>query len=181
MQKPIAFYKKLNGFFNSESDQLLMSIAKEQRLDKELVEDLMKIKNLIKSLTFRDMMSLLTKHGMPRDTHVFPQYRMKSFRISEYNHIFNLQNFSCFESWYESTTGKKFNLRFNKTQPNNRLVMKKFDGNPKMNVEELQKYKLDDMTPRTGSLICKESKKMILDIYYKDHDLDIISKRSLSS
>ena len=83
-----------------------MSIAKEQRLDKELVEDLMKIKNLIKSLTFRDMMSLLTKHGMPRDTHVFPQYRMKSFRISEYNHIFNLQNFHALNHGMNRLLGK---------------------------------------------------------------------------
>ena len=124
LRYPILFYKSLKGFFDSESDHLLTLIAKKQNFERAVVEDLLNIKNLIKSLTFHDMMSLLMKYGMPRDAHVFPQFAMKTFRICEYNHIFNLENFSTFKSWYDSTTGSRFNLKFNHTQPNNRLRMK---------------------------------------------------------
>ena len=142
---------------------MLTAIDKKQNFRRSLFEDLLNIKNLIKSLTFHDMMALLMKYGMPRDAHVFPQFAMKTFRICEYNHIFNLENFSTFNSWYESTTGSRFNLKFNHTQPNNRLHMEKFNGSPEMKVEELRNYKLNNMTPIPGSLTSPESS--VIDIY----------------
>ena len=39
---------------------------------------------------------------------------MKTFRLAEYNRIFNLSKFQNFIDWYEAKTGDSFSTKYNK-------------------------------------------------------------------
>ena len=130
---------------------------------------------MILKLTFKDMLDLFSRYGLPRDSHVYPQFDMKTFRLSQYSALFNLNNFNQFIEWYDSVTGDTFSTHFNKTQPNNRLSLIKFDATPDLTVAQLQHYLRDNMTPASGSLIDQKSVEFIQTIFRKDYDMHLLT------
>ncbi len=172
---PIHLFKKLKGFFLYQENLDPRKFKIDEIKDPKIWNALYEIKSMIQKLTFEDMLTLFTKYGLPRDSHVYPQFHMKSFRLTEYSEIFNLNNFNSFVNWYNSITGENFSTEFNKTQPNNRLALQKFKGKPQMTVQELQRYLHENMTPVPQSIMSTNSIKAIKVMFPQDYDLHILS------
>lgn len=172
---PIPLFKELKGFFSINSTEDLSTYNLAKKIDSRSIAALLQIKQMILKLTFKDMLDLFSRYGLPCDSHVYPQFDMKTFRLSQYSALFNLNNFNQFIEWYESVTGDTFSTHFNKTQPNNRLSLKKFDATPDLTVAQLQHYLRDKMTPASGSLIDQKSVEFIRTIFRKDYDMHLLT------
>ena len=72
-------------------------------------------------------------------------------------------------------TSQSFELSFNKTQPNNRLSLKKFKAKSDMTVSLLQNYLDRGLSPMEESLLDESTKQAILDLYPLDYDLHLLS------
>ena len=172
---PIPFFKKLKGFFSYQDNCDLNDFKLTKKLDSDTRQALIETKQLVQSLTFNGMLKLISRYGIPKDSHIYPQFSMKSLRLSQYTHMFNLDNFNAFISWYNDATGDVFSTKYNLTQPNNRLSLKKFDANPQMTVLDLQVYLTNSMTPIAGSIINDNSIEFVKTFYSNDYDLHLLT------
>ena len=167
--------KQLKGYFGSSSGPKLNPYISTSNLSTQVIKDLIETKSFIAGMTFADMIKLFSNVGFPNDSHIFPQSEMKTFRLAKYKNIFNLSKFNSFKNWYEHVTLESFDLKFNKTQPNNRLGLKKFHASPVMTVSDLQNYLLKGLSPIEGTLLDKSTKQAILKLYPFDYDLHLLS------
>ena len=172
---PIPLFKELKGFFSFKSPNDLTKYKLAMNIDSQSLAALLNVKEMIQKLTFKDMLDLFSRYGLPSDSHVYPQFDMKTFRLSQYSALFNLDNFNEFMEWYNITTGDTFSTQFNKTQPNNRLSLTKFDATPCLTVEDLQHYLCDNMTPAPDTLIDHNSLKFIQILFRKDYDMHLLT------
>ena len=172
---PITYFKKLKGFFSSKENYDLDKLISSALFDSALIGAILETKKLVLNLSFDDMVHLFVEFGLPRDSHVYPQYEMKTFRLAEYSKIFNLRRFPDFVDWYEEKTGNSFSTKYNKTQPNNRLHLEKFPAHEAMKVIELQDFLSKNMTPMLGSISSKSTKKLIQKLFSRDYDMHLLS------
>lgn len=167
--------KQLKGFFDSSQYQKITDYISLSDLNSQAVQDLIETRSLVAEMTFADMINLFSQFSFPNDSHVFPQSEMKTLRLAQYKNLFNLAKFQSFRNWYEHVTSESFDLKFNKTQPNNRLSLEKFNASPVMSVSELQNYLSRGFSPIEGTLIDKTARKTIMDLYPFDYDLHLLS------
>ena len=174
-QYPLPFFKQLKGFFSYKGAYDLNDFKLSKQFDLDTQQALIDTRNLVQNLSFTKMLDLFSIHGLPKDSHVYPQFHMKKFRLSEYSEMFNLNNFEAFVQWYNKTTGHIFSTKYNKTQPNNRLSMKKFDASPRLSVLDLQLYRSKNMTPISGSIIDDAANEFIKTFYSNDYDMHLVT------
>ena len=172
---PTPLFKKLKGFFSYEVTSTLGDYEITNNLDQATCNALFELKFIIQKLTFQDMLNIFSQYGLPSDSHVYPQFHMKTLRLSQYSSMFNLNNFESFIQWYNLKTGESFNTSFNKTQPNNRLDLKKFEADPEMTVLNLQHFLSEKMTPVSQSIFGRESMQQIKTMFPEDYDLHILT------